>query len=344
MNGLNRVFLNDPAYFLTSCALRVLAVANPMNKSKTEGEFMRTAGVHFFDLIDDVTKPPTPRDQFDVAFFPMHSTAYQTDFPITAYWLPWAGESAIEMDLNHKEDPDIFFTAGLSGCHFVVSGDPQRPHVAHNNYQGSKILPLTITETDERGRAVMKDVVGRGKMNNMSLGLPDPSAIPKVQGPKPMSASGRSYGTFSSALADPAPDPMTGYVEMAKEREQGINASTKHLRSQLMQELKGVTQARQAGVGSILGTVTWADYGLHQDRDHGAQASVVGYRNRLTMNWHFLFQIHSITYSWVGTGRMMNIQSKKDPIEETRQAQSVQLLDTLCVICKQKPGNCVCPP
>ena len=51
--------------------------------------------------------------------------------PIRAYWLPYEADQTHELMLGDKAD--FFFTAGLSGCCVVVSGDPCAPRVAHIN-------------------------------------------------------------------------------------------------------------------------------------------------------------------------------------------------------------------
>lgn len=51
--------------------------------------------------------------------------------PILAYWLPYEADKTYEMTLG--AEANYFFTAGLSGCCVVVSGDPTEPRVAHVN-------------------------------------------------------------------------------------------------------------------------------------------------------------------------------------------------------------------
>ncbi len=53
------------------------------------------------------------------------------EVPIRAYWLPYEADKTHEMMLG--ADANYFFTAGLSGCSVIVSGDPTAPRVAHIN-------------------------------------------------------------------------------------------------------------------------------------------------------------------------------------------------------------------
>ena len=51
--------------------------------------------------------------------------------PLVGYWLPYKADRTFETVLGNQAD--FFFTAGLSGCCVVVSGDPLAPRVAHIN-------------------------------------------------------------------------------------------------------------------------------------------------------------------------------------------------------------------
>jgi hypothetical protein len=51
--------------------------------------------------------------------------------PIKAYWLPYEADYTYETVLGAQAN--YFFTAGLSGCSVMVSGDPTAPRVTHIN-------------------------------------------------------------------------------------------------------------------------------------------------------------------------------------------------------------------
>ena len=59
------------------------------------------------------------------------TTREEREPPIQAYWLPYEANHTYETFLG--DQADYFFTAGLSGCSVVASGDPKRPRVAHIN-------------------------------------------------------------------------------------------------------------------------------------------------------------------------------------------------------------------
>ena len=65
--------------------------------------------------------------------------------PIHAYWLPYEADKTHELVLGNAAN--YFFTAGLSGCCVMVSGNPRAPRVAHIN-------------RTEAGSATFKSVIG----------------------------------------------------------------------------------------------------------------------------------------------------------------------------------------
>jgi len=80
--------------------------------------------------------------------------------PILAYWLPYEADQTYEMVLG--TNANYFFTAGLSGCCVMVTGDPSAPRVAHINrtdagnatFQAVVANPLLATDDPvERRRA-----------------------------------------------------------------------------------------------------------------------------------------------------------------------------------------------
>jgi hypothetical protein len=80
--------------------------------------------------------------------------------PIKAYWLPYEADKTYETILG--ADANYFFTAGLSGCCVMVSGDPTAPRVAHINrteagsatFQKEVAGPRAIEEALARRRAM----------------------------------------------------------------------------------------------------------------------------------------------------------------------------------------------
>jgi hypothetical protein len=80
--------------------------------------------------------------------------------PILAYWLPYEADKTYETILGAQAN--YFFTAGLSGCCVMVTGDPVAPRVAHINrteagsatFQAVVAQPLIATDDPlERQRA-----------------------------------------------------------------------------------------------------------------------------------------------------------------------------------------------
>jgi hypothetical protein len=79
--------------------------------------------------------------------------------PIRAYWLPYEADHTYETILGGGAN--YFFTAGLSGCCVMVSGDPTAPRVAHINrtetgngtYQSVVGQPLAGEEALAKQRA-----------------------------------------------------------------------------------------------------------------------------------------------------------------------------------------------
>lgn len=79
--------------------------------------------------------------------------------PIYGYWLPYEADRTYETALGAAAN--YFFTAGLSGCCVMVSGDPTAPCVAHINrteagsatFQAVVARPRADEEGLARGRA-----------------------------------------------------------------------------------------------------------------------------------------------------------------------------------------------
>ena len=74
--------------------------------------------------------------------------------PLFGYWLPYEADRTFETVLGNEAN--FFFTAGLSGCCVMVSGDPLAPRVAHINR----------TET---GSATFQSVVARPRAEEEAL-------------------------------------------------------------------------------------------------------------------------------------------------------------------------------
>ncbi|MGE8409621.1 MAG: hypothetical protein ACN6QH_21565 [Pseudomonas sp.] len=66
--------------------------------------------------------------------------------PIAAYWLPYEADRTREITLGNAAN--FFFTAGLTGCSVMVSGDPSAPRVAHINRteEGSALFQRVVAQ------------------------------------------------------------------------------------------------------------------------------------------------------------------------------------------------------
>jgi hypothetical protein len=76
--------------------------------------------------------------------------------PILAYWLPYEADKTYEVVLGAAAN--YFFTAGLSGCSVMVSGDPTAPRVAHINRTetGSPKFQAVVANNMELEEALAK--------------------------------------------------------------------------------------------------------------------------------------------------------------------------------------------
>jgi hypothetical protein len=109
--------------------------------------------------------------------------------PIKAYWLPFQMNRTFEMDLGAAAN--YFFTAGLSGCTVVVSGNPQAPHVAHiNRMNGAELNAMiqkynpsyaapTKAETTQR-QVMLQELQAVVAARNAGLGAP--GKLPSLRG------------------------------------------------------------------------------------------------------------------------------------------------------------------
>lgn len=167
---------------------------------------MRVAkgGVVWVNVVD------VPRDKPGAKTFDVSMTSQGDRVPV--HFLPWDGMgSLVEMylrdpgaDLDDPDNPNIFFTAALSGCSVFVDGDPTRPHVVHAGIDGKlkvdaadfwrdrlidlgrmKSVPLPL---DDHLQEVNKDQYGdssmwiRGYRNWLEASAGDTMTIRRVSG------------------------------------------------------------------------------------------------------------------------------------------------------------------
>jgi hypothetical protein len=181
---------------------------------------------------------------------------------MNAYWLPWAMNRTYEMDLN--ADADLFFTAGLSGCTFVVSGDPLTPHVAHINRMDG--ADLTGKMDQLRPQRVSVDPLG---IRNFDGGYEDLRPTPTKAETTTRQVLMQEIKASAAARAAGTGIRGTNY---GRRNAGGINIG-----------------GPQMNGNHIFGVVDWA---LHYSgpRTDDALASVVGLRDPVTHHWKFYFQ------------------------------------------------------
>ncbi len=187
--------------------------------------------------------------------------------PIRAHWLPFKMNRTFDIDLDHQAD--FFFTAGLSGCTVVVSGDPQNPHVAHiNRMEGPE---LTRLMDKYRPKRVSTDPLG---VHNFDGGYEDLRPVPT-----------KAETTNRQLL-------MQEIKAAAAARAAGTSLRGTNYDARDVGGIQ-VGGPRQAG-NHVFGVVDFArHYAGPSPLD--ATANVVGYRNTTTGNWRFVYQIFGST-------------------------------------------------
>lgn len=212
--------------------------------------------------------------------------------PIRAYWLPFKMNRTYEMDLGTSAD--FFFTAGLSGCTVVVGGDPQAPHAAHINRMDGPELQKIMDQY-------------RPVRNTM-----DPFGIhdfePDYKDLRPAATKGET--TTRQIL-------MQEIKAAAAARAAGTSLRGTNFTPRTA---GGVTVGGPRGAGNhIFGVL---DFEKHYKgvSDTEATASVTGYRDRASGNWHFVYQMFGST------------------------GHKYYMRDRLrCLICKLTVDSCTCP-
>lgn len=158
MDGLNHAFKVNPRYFMQHNVLtlnpsRVGAAADPRElmtglqhfdirpldyPDAAELKFFLDAGQgqHVGTPVRgqgarDHTLAPGVRNVGMIWSAASASAPPPREAPIRGYWLPYAADKTYEIELGGAAN--YFFTAGLSGCCVVVTGDPTAPRVAHVN-------------------------------------------------------------------------------------------------------------------------------------------------------------------------------------------------------------------
>jgi hypothetical protein len=180
----------------------------------------------------------------------------ENEAPFKAYWLTYEANATHEMDLGQAHD--YFFTAGLSGCSVVVSGNPQAPHVAHVNRADNAEL---VRKFD------------KFMPNRAQYGVPEPT---------------KSETTTRELM-------LQELQAAVKARQAGVNPK---LTGTNFPKREGDPWAvgrviefggPQQGGPWIFGV---CDYALHYAGTTPLQAlaCVVGKRNTTTLNWHFYMQ------------------------------------------------------
>jgi hypothetical protein len=259
----SRIINNDPAYFVSGVQffdIHPLEYPNacivkfypPAQHSEHTSEPI-TSGQRFNMLTGTIT--PSPQVS---AFIqkPAPKTTKPLETPFKAYWLTYEANATHEMDLGAA--CNFFFTAGLSGCTVVVSGNPQTPHVAHINR----------ADGVELGRKFDKFMPNRVQFNR----------------PEPTKAE-----TTTRAM-------MLQELQAAvKARAAGVNPK---LTGNNFPKRDGdpwaVGKVIELGGPSRGGPHIFGvcDYALHYKGANPLQAlaCVVGMRNTATGNWHFYMQ------------------------------------------------------
>lgn len=187
--------------------------------------------------------------------------------PIIAHWLPFRMNRTFEMDLDNSAD--FFFTAGLSGCTVVISGDPQRPHAAHINRMENPDLPALMDRF--RPRRVSTDPLG---VQNLDGGYEDLRPAPT-----------KSETTSRQVLMQEI--KAAAAAKAAGTRLRGNNFQPRTVGNTV------IGGPENAG-NYIFGVV---DFDLHYKGPTplDATANVVGYRNSATGNWRFVYQVFGST-------------------------------------------------
>lgn len=87
-------------------------------------------GAVYVDVVDVVRDKPGAKT-FDIS-------KVNAGGRVPIHFLPWNSGSLVSMklpdagaDMDNPENPNIFFTAALSGCSVFVDGHPARPRVVH---------------------------------------------------------------------------------------------------------------------------------------------------------------------------------------------------------------------
>ncbi len=152
--------------------------------------------------------------------------------PLFGYWLPYEADRTFETVLGNQAN--FFFTAGLSGCCVVVSGDPLAPRVAHINR----------TET---GNATFQSVVAR------------PRAVEEALARQRAQAQGTSFASRTGKEAQTSRQVM--FQEL--QSKVAARATGRNTANDLLGQCKWGEQYRDlAGVVGVRDTLTgvWAFY------------------------------------------------------------------------------------
>jgi hypothetical protein len=208
-----------------------------------------------------------PDSFFDKVKGTVEASRKSDEGPIMAFWLPFKMNRTYEMDLDASAN--FFFTAGLSGCTVVVSGDPQHPHAAHINRMENTELQSLMDRF-------------RPKRNSM-----DPLGVQNMDGgyedlrPAPTKAETTTRQTLMQEIKAAA----------------AARAAGTSLRGNNYQPRR--TGAVQVGGPKATGTHIFGvvDFALHYEGPTAldATANVVGIRNTATGNWHFVYQVFGST-------------------------------------------------
>jgi hypothetical protein len=112
VNGLNKMFMDDPQGFMNRYSIDIPYVGNKLSS----GDNCPAAGIYQFDLYEDSAKECV---FLRLASERAEATSSRTHL-IKAYWLPWKSKSTETMELGNGAD--FFFTSALGGCRIQVAG------------------------------------------------------------------------------------------------------------------------------------------------------------------------------------------------------------------------------
>jgi hypothetical protein len=214
--------------------------------------------------------------------------------PIRAYWVPFRMNRTYELQLG--TEANFMFTAGLSGCSVVVSGDPQRPTVAHiNRMNGPELEHMiqkynpqyaTPTKAETTQRQIMLQEL-KSVVAARNAGLGAVGKIPRLRGV--------NYG--KNELNPWALNPRHAI---------------------------DVGGPRRQGTGNLIFGVCDFEHHYNGPSEFDCLAQVTGVRNMNTGNWRFYYQ------------RLSSGKSKLGPYIYERGTLQ-------CIVCKTSPDRCVCP-